>query len=193
VADRRRIAQVLFITHPEVAVDPTVAVPEWGLSERGRERMRAFASHPALSGVRSVWCSAEAKAVQAAELLERGQTVVEELGENDRSATGFLEPAVFEATADRFFAEPDRSVDGWEPAAGAQARIVAAVDTVLAQAPPGDVAIVSHGAVGTLLQCALRGVPITRALDQPGQGHWFAFERDSRRVLHGWRRLESHN
>ena len=100
---------------------------------------------------------------------------------------------MFEATADRFFAEPDRSIDGWETAAAAQARIVAAVDRVLAESPPGDVAIVTHGGVGTLLQCALRGVPISRALDQPGQGHWFAFERASRRVLHGWRRFESHN
>ena len=97
---------------------------------------------------------------------------------------------MFEATADHFFAEPERSSAGWETAAAAQARIVAAVERVVAESPPGDVAIVSHGAVGTLLQCALRGEPITRALDQPGQGHWFAFERSTRRVLHGWRRID---
>jgi broad specificity phosphatase PhoE len=193
VADRGRVDQVLFITHPEVQVDRTVPVPEWGLSDAGRERMRAFRP----PGVTSLWSSAERKACEAAEILARGLEspvrIVVELGENDRSATGFLEPDVFEATADRFFAEPERSIDGWETAAAAQARIVAAVERVLADSPPGNVAIVSHGAVGTLLQCALRGVPITRELDQPGQGHWFAFERDSRRVLHGWRRLESHN
>ena len=117
--------------------------------------------------------------------LGLGPQILHELGENDRSATGFLEPDVFKATADRFFAEPQRSIEGWEPAAAAQARIVAA----LAASPPGDVAIVAHGGVGTLLQCALRGVPITRALDQAGQGHWFAFERATRRVPHGWRSL----
>jgi hypothetical protein len=42
-------------------------------------------------------------------------TILHELGENDRSATGFLEPDVFETTADRFFAEPDRSIDGDAP------------------------------------------------------------------------------
>jgi broad specificity phosphatase PhoE len=156
--------------------------------------MRAFAPP---SGVRSVWSSAERKAVEAAailaERLDLAPRVLAELGENDRSATGFLEPPVFEATADRFFAEPERSIHGWEPAAAAQARIVAAVDTVLARSPPRDVAVVAHGGVGTLLQCALRGVPITRELDQPSQGHWFSFERDSHRVLHGWRRLEHDN
>ena len=85
---------------------------------------------------------------------------------------------MFEATADRFFAEPRRSIDGWETAAVTQARIVAAVDHVVAASPPGDVAIVAHGGVGTLLQCARRGV-ISRALDQPSQGHWLAFVREA--------------
>ena len=46
--------------------------------------------------------------------------------------------------------------------------------------PDGDVAIVSHGGVGTLLLCHLKGTAIHRAEDQPGQGHWFAFDRDTR-------------
>ena len=46
----------------------------------------------------------------------------------------------------------------------------------------GDVAIVSHGGVGTLLLCQLKGTAIHRAEDQPGHGHWFAFDRDTRRV-----------
>ncbi|MFC0389117.1 histidine phosphatase family protein [Muricoccus vinaceus] len=34
----------------------------------------------------------------------------------------------------------------------------------------GDIAIVSHGGVGALLLCHLKGVPISRAEDQPGAG-----------------------
>jgi broad specificity phosphatase PhoE len=185
--------RVLFVTHPEVRVDPSVPVPDWGLSDTGRNRMRAFRP----GRVAAIWCSEERKAREAAEILANGLGLpvrtLYELGENDRSATGFLEPQAFEAMADRFFAEPASSVEGWEPAIAAQRRVIAAADHVLTESPPGDVAIVAHGGVGTLLLCALRGLPITRALDQPGQGHWFAFERDGRRVLHGWRRLESHN
>jgi len=149
VADRRRVDRVLFITHREVRLDRSVPVPEWGLSDCGRARMNALAAP--VDRVRAIWSSAERKAVEAAAILADrlapAPRILHELGENDRSATGFLEPDVFEATADRFFAEPDRSVDRW----------------------------------GT--------VPIARALDQPGQGHWFAFEREGRRVLHGWRRI----
>ena len=71
---------------------------------------------------------------------------------------------------------------GWETAAAAQERIADAIETVLARSPAeGDVAIVSHGGVGTLLLCQLKGTAIHRAEDQPGQGHWFAFDRDTPR------------
>jgi len=52
---------------------------------------------------------------------------VSPLGENDRSATGYLEPQEFETTANAFFAYPERSIRGWETAQAAQTRIVEAV------------------------------------------------------------------
>ncbi|HEX8375764.1 MAG TPA: histidine phosphatase family protein, partial [Geminicoccaceae bacterium] len=110
------------------------------------------------------------------------------LGENDRSATGFLPPAEFERVADAFFAHPAASVRGWERAVDAQARVVAATDEILAACrDAGDVALVAHGGVGTLLLCHLLSEPISRARDQPAQGHVFAFDVVTRRVLHAWR------
>ena len=111
--------------------------------------------------------------------------------ENDRSATGFLPPREFEATADRFFAEPYRSVRGWERAIDAQARIAKAVDAALAEKPAHDTLFVGHGAVGTLLYCRLAGVPISRCHDQPrGGGNWFRFDTLARRVDGRWRPIE---
>jgi broad specificity phosphatase PhoE len=49
------------------------------------------------------------------------------------------------------------------------------------------VGIVAHGGVGTLLLCKLLGEPIDRRRDQPFQGHVFAFQRESGRVLFPWR------
>ena len=118
------------------------------------------------------------------------RATLEQLAENDRSSTGYLPPELFEPAVHAFFGEPLLSHRGWETAAAAQERIADALETVLARSPAdGDVAIVSHGGVGTLLLCQLKGTAIRRAEDQPGQGHWFAFDRDSRRVLHGWRPL----
>jgi broad specificity phosphatase PhoE len=161
-------------------------------------RMRAFSRRRWTLRIRSVFSSAERKATEAAGILaghlELSATIIEGLAENDRTATGYLPRDAFEAMADAFFAEPERSVCGWETASDAQRRIVAAVDRALSMAPPdGDVAIISHGAVGALLLCHLKGIAISRVKDQPGTGggNVFAFGRD-RRLISGWQRLEDY-
>jgi broad specificity phosphatase PhoE len=152
---------------------------------------------PWVGGVRSVFTSAERKALDAAYIvaghLFLTPVVIADLGENDRSATGYLPKAEFEAVANEFFAHPAERVSGWERAIDAQRRIVQAMDRVIAMAPAqGDIAIISHGGVGTLLLCYLKGIPISRTEDQPngGGGNAFSFEVATRRLLTGWRRIE---
>ncbi|RIX98479.1 histidine phosphatase family protein [Aureimonas flava] len=173
------MASLLFVSHPEVVVDPQIPVERWHLSAPGVERMRAFAHAPGCARIGAVWASTETKAIEAAGILAGarglGGRVARDLGENDRSATGYLAPAEFEAMADAFFAQPAASVRGWERALDAQARILRAVRAIAAEHGDGDLAVVSHGAVGTLLLCALQGRDIARASDQPFQGHvWTA-------------------
>jgi broad specificity phosphatase PhoE len=187
-----------FITHPEVVIDPAIPVPDWPLSSLGRERMqRTVLEQPWLRDVRALFSSTERKARDAATIIAEHlclqPAVIEGLGENDRSATGYLPRREFEAMADAFFARPQHSVRGWERAADAQRRIVAAVEQAIALAPAeGDIAIVSHGGVGALLLCHLKRVPIARTEDQPvdGGGCVYSFDAASRRLLHGWRRIE---
>jgi broad specificity phosphatase PhoE len=189
---------VHFITHPEVVIDPTMPVPNWPLSPVGRERMRRAAlEQPWLRDVRALFSSAERKARDAASLiaehLSLQPAIIGDLGENDRSVTGYLPRREFEAVADEFFARPEESVRGWERAVDAQCRIVAAVECAIALASAeGDIAIVSHGGVGALLLCYLKGVPIVRTEDQPGGGGGcvYSFDAASRRLLCGWRRIE---
>ncbi len=191
------MASVHFITHPDVVIDSEVPVPDWLLSAVGMRRMRLAAERPWLTGVRSVFTSTERKAMDAASLLT-GKLGIEaismrDLGENDRSATGYLPRAEFEAVADEFFARPEESVRGWERAIDAQRRIVRAVERAMSLAPAqGDVAVVSHGGVGALLLCHLKGAPISRDADQPagGGGNVYSFRKASRQLLSGWRRIE---
>lgn len=184
------MASLVFVTHPEVVVDPLVPVERWRLSEQGVARMRRFADGDVVAGVTSVWASGEAKAIEAAGILAArfgiGVSVDRDLGENDRSATGFLPPAEFEAVADAFFAEPEASVRGWERAIDAQRRIRAAADRLLAGHREGDIAIVAHGAVGTLLLCSYRRQAISRAFDQPFQGHYWIASLPGPSVEQGW-------
>ncbi len=184
-----------FITHPNVLVDRDVPVPRWPLSEFGRQRMRAGLRQPWVKDIRAVYCSTEQKAIDGAEILASHLSLpfhqIEELGENDRSATGFLPPDEFERVADQFFASPEASVRGWERAVDAQARIVRAVEQIPASNQP--IAIVSHGAVGTLLYCHLAGEPIARRWDQPpnGGGNYYSFMWSPRQVFSWWRAFDA--
>ncbi len=179
-----------FITHPNVVVSRDVPVPRWPLSELGKSRMRAGLRQPWVRDITSIYCSTEQKAIDGAEILAQHLGLdfqqVEELGENERSATGFLPPAEFERVADQFFAQPAVSVRGWERAVDAQARIVNAVEKISTEAE-GTIAIVSHGAVGTLLYCHLAGEAIARRWDQPpnGGGNYFRFTLTPR-AAHSW-------
>ncbi len=187
-----------FITHPDVQIDPLVPVPEWPLSARGCQRMNGVLTLPWAATLRSLWCSTERKARDGADILAGAlglpPTVLAELGENDRSATGYLPPGEFEAVADQFFAHPEQAVRGWERAADAQRRIVAGVQRVTdaSAACRGNVAIVSHGGVGALLLCHLLARPIGREHDQPATngGNHFAFYTKTRQLCHGWRPID---
>src|SRR5882724_10218950 len=149
---------VYFVTHPDVTIDASIPVPEWRLSERGIERMHLFAAQPWLCNVRSIFCSDERKAIDGAKILadalKRDCVVRKALGENDRSATGYLPRLEFEKAADKFFAQPDVSVRGWERAADAQRRIISAMEAIISNAnKDGDLAVISHGGIGALYLC----------------------------------------
>lgn len=188
----------VFVSHPNVVIDGQVPITEWPLSARGRERMQQALSQPWARGIAAVFCSRERKAIDGAGLLAShlgvAFTAVEALGENDRSSTGFLPPPEFERTADAFFARPDESVRGWERAIDAQQRIVHAVQRIDATVPraAAPVALVSHGAVGTLLHCWLAGRPISRRWDQPanGGGNFYRFDLSPPVVDGPWRPID---
>lgn len=189
---------LVFITHPNVVIRADVPVPRWPLSERGRERTRLGLRQPWIADLSAIYCSDEQKAIDTADILaaHRGLPVtrVAALGENDRSATGFLPPSEFERMADAFFAQPEVSVRGWERAIDAQRRIVDAVSAIArSDTSDGSIAIVSHGAVGTLLYCHLAHEPIDRRRDQPanGGGNYYRFTMAPPRALGWWQAIDA--
>lgn len=187
--------QALYLTHPQVDIDPARPVPQWRLNATGRARLAALASRPWLARITRVFTSTEVKSIESAALLcpHLPAEPHADLGENDRSATGYLPGPLFEAAADAFFAAPDVSQQGWETARAAQTRILTAVRRCLAGHPTDRaVLFVGHGAVGTLLQQALTGAPISRQGDQPpGGGAIFAFRLADFAVSGGWTPMEA--
>ncbi len=182
-----------YVTHPNVEIDPHVAVTDWSLSDVGRRRVKAMLRNPWIADIGQLVSSGETKARETAAMLAESAGLAVEVrpntGETDRSATGFVPHERHEQLADRFFAAPADSAEGWETANAAQRRIVDAVADLLVDAAH-DTVIVGHGAVGTLLMLHLTGEPIDRAHDQPGQGHYWTLDRTSGLLLHRWRAVE---
>lgn len=183
-----------YISHPQVVIDPDRPVPQWRLTDEGRSRVDGILEEKWIGRLGKLVSSTEVKAIETAERIAEHigvpLTTSPAFGEIDRSSTGYVPHAEHEAIADAFFANPHRSVRGWERATDAQRRIVGAVETVLRDEPRGDIAFVGHGGVGTLLLCALKGVGIDRRYDQPGSGCVFAFRPETRTVLFDWQPLE---
>ena len=188
------MARAIYLTHPEVLIQPDVAVPDWGLSAVGHARVTALCERLKKKCWR-IAASTERKALETAWPLAAicGAAPVEirhELGENDRSSTGFLREQAFQEAADAFFGAPEVSFQGWERAVDAQARVLQAVQSLLAEYPSDNLLICGHGGVGTLLYCALAGKQIDRIWDQSGGGHWFAFDTVSMTPESHWQPME---
>ena len=189
------MSTVYFITHPEVVIEPERPVPRWHLSDLGIARMRTFAASAIMQSIASIWASTETKAIEGAGILAGARglpiSIHPGLDENDRSATGYLPHEEFQRLADAFFARPHESVRGWERAIDAQHRAAAAFEAITSTAPAGDIAIVAHGGIGTLLYCDLAERPTGRQHDQPAQGCYWSCTRDGRVPLHAWRSIAS--
>ena len=111
------MSSIIFITHPEVAIDPAQPIPEWPLSEIGRGRMIRFceilADRPVMAPVFEPRTQGDGRGLDRADAFGLPFRTEANLGENDRELTGYIAPPEFWDVVAEFFAHPTRSVRGW--------------------------------------------------------------------------------
>lgn len=56
--------RIVLATHAQVVMDPTVPVPDWGLSVEGRARYERVAGDPALNGVSAIYAGRYGKTAE---------------------------------------------------------------------------------------------------------------------------------
>lgn len=155
MTDRVRQPRLVLIKHSVPEMQIQVESRFWRLSEEGRKRCAPLAEKLRRFNLTRIVSSNEPKAVETAELvaseLSRTHIVRPDLQENDRTGLGFVGLEAYQDTFRRFFAEPDRVVVGTETAEESRARFSAAVEGVLEEFPDETLAIVTHGAVISLL------------------------------------------
>ena len=189
------MTRIYFITHPEVTIDRAIPMTEWDLSPIGRQRLEALVTQPWITTIDAIFASTERKARTTAERIARVRclpiTYLADLGEKDRSATGFLEPPVYRQLRDAFFAHPNEAIQGWERATDAQVRVLHAIEQAVGQMPASaSIAIISHGGVGTLVLNQVQQVEIRKDDLPPGQGYYFVFAKDTGKLLEHWKPID---
>jgi broad specificity phosphatase PhoE len=186
---------VYYISHPDFIIDPAVPIPHWDLSERGQQRLDVMLTQPWIKEIQKVFCSAEQKAKttarRIAQYLDLQEIILDALGEIDRSATGFLQRAELEPVVEAFYAHPEQSIRGWERAVDAQQRVLRAIKHILdASSGSHTIAIIGHGTVGTLLLSNIKSILINRSDAPPGQGYYYAFDGETRNLIHAWKPID---
>lgn len=151
----------LLVRHAHTAqIGPDAA--RWSLSERGRAEAARLAAWAGWREVTALVSSDEAKAIETGAVVAaahrhlRVLPPVAGLAEVDRRGV-YVDD--YEGAVAAFFAQPDASPHGWEPAHDALRRFTAAVESVLAAHTGETVALVAHGLVFALYGSTLVGGP----------------------------------
>lgn len=167
--------RLIMVRHSLPEFVAGVPASEWRLSAEGRRRCERLAGRLAVYDLAVIVTSEEPKALETGQMVARILELPCEsapgLHEHERGVVGDVDSQEqFRAQVVRLFQRPDERVMGYETANQAHARFAAAVDRVVAQHPSGNLAIVSHGTVMTLLIARANGldpVPFWKRLGLP--------------------------
>jgi broad specificity phosphatase PhoE len=147
--------KLVLVKHSQPEVHPGVPAAQWRLSAVGRARCGTLADRLASFQPFRLFSSREPKAEETAAILARrlgvGWTTVEGLHEHERERVGLLPQADFEKAVEGLLERPGERVFGEETGAAARGRFGRAVDGLLTGRGAGNVVVVSHGTVISLL------------------------------------------
>ncbi|HEX2973444.1 MAG TPA: histidine phosphatase family protein [Tepidisphaeraceae bacterium] len=153
--------KLILIKHAKPAVIPEMPSHRWELSQEGQRQCEPLAGKIRPHLPELVIASEEPKAAQTGQILARllGKPFQTAAGlhEHDRSNVAHIAPRDFLSWMAMFFQDRQSRAFGKESAAEAEARILVAVDDVLAAHPQGNLAVVTHGTVLSLLIAARTG------------------------------------
>jgi broad specificity phosphatase PhoE len=187
---------VYFITHPDVIVDPNLPIPAWSLSERGKQRVRSLLVKKWVGNIGSLYCSKEKKSIDTAEIIKEhiqvNYSIIDSLGEIDRSKTGYLPPDKHLETVKLFYAFPNISINGRERAIDAQNRIIKTVQRIVdLDFGTKEIAIISHGGIAALFLAYLSKEKIDVSFGQPdiNGGCYFIFNAKTYQLISSWQSI----
>jgi broad specificity phosphatase PhoE len=143
--------RLYLVRHASVDVRPEQPGPQWHLSAQGRADAEALAASQYWQDLRMLSTSPEPKAVGTAQRIAAPHGLPIRIAPDLREVGG----RAWAGSADAYREQVQRylqgeAIDSWEPKDGAQRRVRACIDGILADDRRSDVAVVSHGLILTL-------------------------------------------
>jgi broad specificity phosphatase PhoE len=185
------MSKLYYITHPEVKIDPQIAIEDWNLSQIGRTKAINISKEPFWKDIDLIITSPEMKAQTTAKIISEKTKVPvikkDCLAEFDRSSTGFLKYEKYMEYMNKFYTTPDQSIDGWETALDAQTRIINCIDEFIKDEKYNNIAVIGHGATATLYKCFIKQIAPSFDEDPKAQGKYFVVDLDSNTLVSDWK------
>ncbi len=119
------MTNLIYITHPAVEIKPAIPVEQWPISDVGRKQVSHLVKLLRWDQVDAIYSSQENKALVTAEAIFSkwhhlihlpAKSGFPELGEINRTSTGFLAKDDYLEAMKFFYEKPNQSYKGWETA-----------------------------------------------------------------------------
>lgn len=179
-----------FITHPAVVISPDKYKSEWELSEEGKNAVVRIAEKSFWQEVKNIYTSKEKKTIQTSEIIKEKYSIPTEstecLNEFESKSTGFLPIEEFTAAMKSFYEKPTESFRGWERLVDAEYRILNCIKKITRMSEKSSVAIIGHGATGTLLKCFYKKVKPSWEEDPKQTGCYFIADIENKNLVQDW-------
>lgn len=187
------MAKLIFVTHPEVKIDPNVPREQWELSEKGKEELQDLLQKDIWNNVRSIYTSKENKAHSVAEEIAKKFNLkvnqIEGLEEVNRTSTGFIDDEKYRFAIEDFYLHPADSYKGWETAYEATERIKKCIDELTANSDDeGFYILIGHAMVGSCLSCFVRGIDPTFNEDNNILASYIEIDWTNKKIIQDWTR-----
>lgn len=143
--------QIILVKHAAPVVVPGKSSDQWPLSAPGKEAASALAGDLKAFAAAHIVTSIEPKAVETGQLIAAGLGITAQthqgLHEHERRTVPHLRTSDFLSLMAQVFRRKDELVLGEETANAALQRFTAAMESVCAKHPQGNLIVVAHGTV----------------------------------------------
>jgi len=167
--------KIYFIRHFKTVIDPDVPSENWKLSQPNPSVKEKILSNIDQDNIGNLYASAEKKAINTLEFLFEGKAihVVKELGEVDRSKSGFIPD--YNVTVERFF---NGNCPEWESVENVASRINTTFKFISEKEKDNmkDVWVVVHGLWFSFILSKLEKKGLMEVWSQLTFGHIYSFD-----------------